>query len=231
MRDYTRGNANARAFLTEAVVRLILVRHGETDWNRHARLQGSTDLPLSQTGRAQGLAVSKRLSREKIDVLVSSPLLRAAETARMISDARPAGPSPRFEPVLAEIHLGAWEGLTLEELRQRFPRELDRWRTDPRAVPPGGEPRRSTAARIRSFIGRLAGNSAETVVIVGHLLVFQALICALMGISPRSRWPFHLYAASLSELRTEGSTTSIIQLNNLSHLDAAGLDVESIRDR
>ena len=90
MRDYTRGNANARAFLTEAVVRLILVRHGETDWNRHARLQGSTDLPLSQTGRAQGLAVSKRLSREKIDVLVSSPLLRAAETARMISDAQPA---------------------------------------------------------------------------------------------------------------------------------------------
>jgi broad specificity phosphatase PhoE len=83
----------------------------------------------------------------------------------------------------------------------------------------------------------LLTSKVHTVAIVAHLLVFQVLICALMGISPAARYPFHLYTGSLSELRVEEErpdgvrSASLVYLNRLSHLAAAGLDVESIRDR
>jgi broad specificity phosphatase PhoE len=103
-------------------MKLILVRHGETDLTREARLQGSTDLPLNQVGMTQARVLTEALRQGSIDFLVSSPLLRAAETAQIIAFAAPAHPALRIEPLIKEVGLGAWEGLTLDEVRRKYPR-------------------------------------------------------------------------------------------------------------
>jgi broad specificity phosphatase PhoE len=212
-------------------MRLILIRHGETEGNPFSRLQGSVDLPLSEIGRAQAQATAEALKAEEPDRFVTSDMKRAAETARIIAD-RLGSPVPVvLDSRLREIDLGIWEGMTLDEVRRKFPRELELWLRDPKAPAPEGEPAAAWTKRVSQFSAELLSMKVETVMVVGHLLVFQALISALMEISPATRYPFHLYTGSLSELRIEDGRASLVYLNRLSHLADAGLAVESIKDR
>ncbi|MBI4759502.1 MAG: histidine phosphatase family protein, partial [Chloroflexi bacterium] len=100
-------------------MRLLLVRHGETDWNAEERYQGTTDVPLSAQGRAQAQALTSRMAGEVLDAIYASDLQRAWQTAEVI--AAPHGLPVRPEPRLREIDFGAWEGLTFDEIRQRRP--------------------------------------------------------------------------------------------------------------
>ena len=106
---------------------LILVRHGETLWNRERRMQGQTDTPLSAIGRAQAQAVGQRLARHPFVALYSSDLTRAWDTAAAI--ARASGREVRREPALRERTFGVFEGLTYEEMAQRYPDEHARFST------------------------------------------------------------------------------------------------------
>ena len=101
------------------VTTILLTRHGETDWNREHRMQGHTDRPLNDAGRAQALALAEALAREPLDAVYASDLSRASETARAVAE-------PRRLPVrtlreLREKDFGTWEGLTDEEILLRFP--------------------------------------------------------------------------------------------------------------
>jgi broad specificity phosphatase PhoE len=101
------------------VTTILLARHGETDWNREHRVQGHTDLPLNDTGRAQARALAETLAHEPLDAIYASDLSRASETARAVAE-------PRHLPVrtlreLREKDFGTWEGLTDEEIMLRFP--------------------------------------------------------------------------------------------------------------
>ena len=210
---------------------MILIRHGETEGNPFSRLQGSVDLPLSEIGRAQAQAAAEALKAEEPDRLVTSDMKRAAETARIIAG-RLGSPVPVvLDSRLREIDLGIWEGMTLDEVRRKFPHELELWLRDPKTSAPEGEPAEAWTNRVSEFAAELLSMKVETVMVVGHLLVFQALISALMEILPAARYPFHLYTGSLSELRIEDGRASLVYLNRLSHLADAGLAVESIKDR
>ncbi|MFO7689208.1 MAG: histidine phosphatase family protein [Cryobacterium sp.] len=142
-----------------------LVRHGQTEWNLHKRIQGSTDIPLNATGRAEavstGLSLLTRseLPARRWDLIVASPLLRAAETARIIADELGLT-APVALDALTERHHGAIEGLSFAERQQRFP--------DGVAVP-GLEPRQSVLDRVLPALAHLAAqHPGRRILVVTH---------------------------------------------------------------
>src|SRR5437764_266405 len=104
---------------------MLLVRHGETDWNRERRYQGHADRPLNETGREQAEALAEELAGERIDVVYTSDLLRARETAEIVAARLGADVVALRE--LREIDVGEWEGLTWPEIEERFPEGARRW--------------------------------------------------------------------------------------------------------
>ena len=107
---------------------LVLVRHGETDWNRQRRFQGHADQPLNDAGRSQARELAGRLRDEPVTALYTSPLRRASETAQILASG--FGLEARTLDALLEIDVGAWEGLTVDEVRERYPDRADQdWRS------------------------------------------------------------------------------------------------------
>ena len=102
---------------------LVLVRHGETDWNRERRYQGHADTPLNDAGRRQAGELAERLRTERLDAIYTSPLRRASETAEIIAVQH--GLQAKALEALREIDVGDWQGLTLDEVRTRYPEQLD----------------------------------------------------------------------------------------------------------
>lgn len=167
--------------------RLILVRHGETDWNREGRLQGGQDIPLNALGRLQAAEAAGRLKELEpayagLDY-IGSPMQRARETMDILRAelALPAG-AYRLEDRLRELTFGEWEGFTWRDIRkaereQAHLRERDKWGF----VPPGGESYRMLAERVRPV---LEGLERETV-IVSHGGVARAVLALVGAVSPR----------------------------------------------
>ena len=110
-------------------MRLLLARHAPTDWNTKGRFQGHEDIALGATGRRQAALLAERLAGERIDEIHTSDLRRAWETARAVADARrlPLHSDSR----LRELHVGSWQGLTYDEVRQAYPEALAAWEADP----------------------------------------------------------------------------------------------------
>ncbi|MFD2168952.1 histidine phosphatase family protein [Tumebacillus lipolyticus] len=145
-------------------IHLTLVRHGETLWNREFRLQGSQDIPLSDTGLAQATAIAKRLSREQFQALYSSHLQRAHKTAETIAEA--SGVLHRVHKDLHERHFGEIEGHTRDEILERYPAIWGREKTYDVA---GVEPFDALRERSRQAIEQIADqHPGEHVVIVSH---------------------------------------------------------------
>ena len=155
---------------------LALVRHGETDWNLHGRLQGSSDIPLNSTGRAQASEAVYELEGRRWDLLVSSPLSRAAETADIIGAHLGIERTGTYAD-LAERHFGAAEGFT----------DYDAWSRWPHGHYPGLESRENLIVRGLRAIDEIADMHPDSSVIaVAHGGVIRAIVGALHGIpSPR----------------------------------------------
>jgi broad specificity phosphatase PhoE len=107
------------------LTQIILARHGETDWNRESRFQGHADPPLNGLGRQQAAELAEALAGEELAAVYSSPLRRALETAQVIA-ARHGLEAVPVE-ALREVHVGSWQGLTRDEIEQRFPEQFQRW--------------------------------------------------------------------------------------------------------
>jgi broad specificity phosphatase PhoE len=142
------------------VTRILLVRHGETDWNLNRRLQGHADRPLNETGREQAHGLAADLAEEQLEAVYSSDLSRASETARIVADAR--GLDVTMLPELRERHFGTWEGLTDEEIHERFPEAAD-------GVLGDGESRDQLDRRVLGALSRIAEEHPNgTVLVVSH---------------------------------------------------------------
>jgi broad specificity phosphatase PhoE len=158
---------------------IVLVRHGETDWNRERRFQGHADTPLNDAGRAQAADLADSLTSERLVAVYTSPLRRAYETAALIAirlelDVRPLD-------ALREIHVGQWEGLTIDEVKERYPESASagwhsRW--------PGGETYDELSARVLPALVSLAHKHAnERILVVTHAGPVRAALAAAMGLS------------------------------------------------
>ena len=132
---------------------VIFVRHAQTAWACEGRYQGRSDPPLSRQGIEEAKAVAARLRDCGIAAVISSPLSRALHTAQIIAAALNLA-SPGIEPHLMEVAYGDWEGLTQQEVRARWPRQLRQWKSAPAAFEfPGGESLAAASARLFRFLG------------------------------------------------------------------------------
>ena len=138
------------------MIHLLLVRHGQTDWNEQHRYQGQTDIPLNDTGREQASTVVPRMKAYDIDAVYASDLKRARETAEIVS--RETGVEVRSDPRLRELSFGVFEGLTFDEIGEQWPDELSAWIADRSSTPPGGEPMDRFVARLREFLADIEAN-------------------------------------------------------------------------
>jgi len=161
---------------------VYLARHGETEWNARGRIQGHTDVPLNEAGRDQARALAEQLAGEALAAVGSSDLARARETAAIVAEALGLR-APAEEPLLRERGLGVFEGLTREELSERFPREWAAYKRDHANTPPEGEPYPDFVARITKGVKRLGRRIArdeKPVLLVTHGGVLKALILATL---------------------------------------------------
>ena len=159
----------------------LLVRHGETDLNREGRFRGRIDVPLNATGIVQAEDCARRISAEwRVHAVYASPLARAVATADPI--ARAAGVGVVRDPAFIDLAYGEWQGLTLEDVRQRWPELAYAWETTPeRTSPPGGEALLDAQTRAMDGLRRLASSHGQaTVVVVSHDVIIRLLLVGVL---------------------------------------------------
>ena len=200
------------------MVRVILVRHGETLWNEEERYQGASDLPLSGRGELQARRLAARLASESIGLIYSSDSNRALQTAAEI--AAHHGRQVCADPRLREMDFGVWEGLTYSEIGERYPQALARWEGDPFATaPPGGESLAQLATRVGDVLDDIRKpGEAETVLVVSHGGPLRVVLCLALGLAPADHWRFRLDPGSVSELYLYPEGAILALLNDRHHL-------------
>ncbi|PMC74348.1 histidine phosphatase family protein [Brachybacterium sp. UMB0905] len=163
--------------------RLVLVRHGQTDYNREGRLQGQVDIPLNTTGAAQAQRLAAAVTADPPDVIVASPLQRALATAQVIG--RVTSVPVTTDPAFLERSFGDWEGLRGEEIRQRWPEEHAAWRAHRTVEGVGVEDRPEVAERVAAGARRLLQeHPGKMVMVVAHGAAITLGITALIGEDP-----------------------------------------------
>ncbi|MDH7479594.1 MAG: alpha-ribazole phosphatase [Syntrophomonadaceae bacterium] len=200
-------------------MRLWLVRHGETEWNRQARYQGHSDVPLNEEGMRQALKVAERLASEPVEAVYSSDLSRARVTAEIIA-ARHGAPLYVRE-VLRESNYGQWEGMSFKEIRERFPGSIERWLDDPEGSrPPGGESLGEVRTRALAAIKEIqARHPEDTVVVVTHGGVIAMLLMTYLGEDSSFLRRFFGKNASVSLIELEGDRAEVVCWSDASHLE------------
>ena len=204
---------------TGSPTRLVMLRHGQTEYSAQRRYSGRGDLPLTELGERQAAAAAARLSRmDGVAAVVSSPLLRARQTAQPVADALDVPLS--VHEGLVETDFGAWEGLTFAEARQRDPDLHARWITDTSVAAPGGESMDAVHRRVRRVRDQLITKHANaTLVVVTHVTPVKALLRMALDAGPALLHRLHLDLASLSiaEFYPDGPA-SVRLVNDTSHL-------------
>jgi probable phosphoglycerate mutase len=208
---------------------LILVRHGVTAWNREGRFQGHLDPPLAAEGLTQARLLAERISadpEERAVRIVSSPLARATQTARIIAAALAGGrngqePKLAFEPRLMEIGQGAWEGRTHAELAVEDAQRYVAWRRGAGGrQPPGGEPIAAASERVRAALDELIAADGWPLCIVSHGGTLRLAARHLLDLEPRRAWAMDLDNASVSLLTgsEQEPTWRVKRWNDVAHL-------------
>jgi glucosyl-3-phosphoglycerate phosphatase len=181
-----------------SVRRLVMLRHGQTEWNAGSRMQGQLDTDLTDLGREQAAAAAEVLAKRQPLVIVSSDLRRALETAMALGER--SGLPVEIDTRLRETHLGDWQGLTHLDVDALAPGARLAWRNDARWAPHGGESRVDVAARSTPLVTELLAKYDEwgssrngdepdrPVVLVAHGGLIAALTAALLGL-PVDNWP------------------------------------------
>jgi len=205
------------------MTRIILVRHGQTAWNRVERFRGQEDLPLDETGLRQAAAAGQYIAAHwSPSAIYCSPLQRAVQTAQAIGDS--CGLPVQLRPELTDIDYGEWQGLTPSEAAERYPALHRNWIEAPHTVQiPGGDSLASL--RQRSFPALRAvidSHSGETVVIVAHTVVNRVLLCAILGLDNSRFWRLWQETAAINVFDWDGTDFTLVSLNDTCHLRAKG---------
>ncbi|MCP2165128.1 histidine phosphatase family protein [Goodfellowiella coeruleoviolacea] len=169
-----------------ALSRLVLWRHGETDYNASGRMQGHLDSALTETGWNQARFAVPVLAKFAPELVVASDLRRATDTATVFTSA--TGVPLRIDDRLRETNLGKWQGRTASEIEEEWPGVMHSWQHDPQWAPPGGESRVDVAARAARVVAELDRDLHGTVMLCAHGGLIVALTARLLGL-PLPVWP------------------------------------------
>ncbi|MEE8465031.1 MAG: histidine phosphatase family protein [Dehalococcoidia bacterium] len=198
---------------------LLIVRHGETNWNAEGRIQGHTDIGLSETGAEQARLLAVRLASIAIDAAYSSDLKRASETATIALSSQDIvlNKTPR----LREYHKGSYEGMTLAEIETQFPEDYPRYlEKNLDYAPAGGESTRGVSARMADIFGEIKANHLnETVLVVGHGGSLRAGMVSLLRMPLEGNWSFVFGNCSLTVVDTYEDNAVLRLFNDKSHLN------------
>lgn len=201
------------------ITRIVLVRHGRTEWNRIERFRGRADVPLDETGLAQAKATGQRIAAEwQPAAIYSSPLSRAIQTAEAIAHHGETTVQPY--PGLIDIDYGLWQGMTPEEAGRQWPDMVAAWYHAPHAARiPGGESladvRRRGMAAVQALAERHHG---ATIVLVGHTVINRAILLGVMGLGDDRFWRIRQEPCAVNVFEVETDDFTLVSLNDTGHL-------------
>jgi len=199
------------------MLHLLLVRHGETEWNAQGRYQGQSDVLLSDLGSQQAELLAERLKDLKIDAIYTSDLKRAWMTATTIAKNHNLKIIP--ESRLRELKFGILEGLTFDEAEAQHPEMIRAWLNDFNNTPVDGETIQTFNARIVSLLEFLKQEHNEQIVLlVGHGGSLSEILRVVLGLSREKRWYLEMENASISEVSIAEEYISLKRLNDTCHL-------------
>jgi probable phosphoglycerate mutase len=207
--------------------RFLLIRHGETDDNVRRVFQGQGGAALNTRGREQAALLAARLARLPVDALYASDLDRARETAAFVSEA--TGLAATLDPALREVHIGAWQGLGMEALAERFPEEWAAFRRGEDIRRGGGETYADVAARIAGALDRIAAaHPGRTIAVVSHGTAIKTFVARVLGVPTERLRTFRVPAnTAVSLVERDAETDRLLVWNDASHLHDAVLEALS----
>ena len=210
--------------MLEAATRLLLIRHGETAWNRATRIQGHTDIPLSTLGQVQASRLAEALVDEAIGAIYCSDLSRARQTAQAIAD--PRNLELKLDSGLRERSFGRFEGLSWQEIEQGYPEDAARWRRrEPDFAVGGGESLRVFSERCLAAVRRAAAtHPGQTVAIVAHGGVLDCLYRAAAHVALDAPRSWQLGNATINRLLATPGGFTLVGWNDDRHLAGLGAD-------
>jgi broad specificity phosphatase PhoE len=202
--------------------RLILIRHGQTEWNRYERFRGRADIGLDSTGMEQARAIAQRASSWHPAAIYSSPLRRALETAQPL--ATRLSMAVEQIPDLTDVDYGLWQGLTVDEARRAFPEAFSQWRDSPRDVCfPQGESMQGVRQRASGAIDRLVSRHPEqSFVVVSHVVVCRLLILHLLGLDSSHFWRIRQDNGAINLFEFRDGISVAMSINDTCHLKPRG---------
>jgi len=200
------------------MTRIVLVRHGRTEWNKGEIFRGTADIPLDEQGRKEAACARDWLKEATFDAAYSSPLGRAVETAEIILE--PHGLEVRKHEGLTDLNYGEWQGKPNEEVKKMYPALYQQWREAPHTVVfPGGEGlgavRERSLAAVEEVVTQHAG---ATVLLAAHRVVNKVLIAALLGLDDSHFWEIGQDTAALNEFVYQNGKWICRLVNDTCHL-------------
>ena len=201
------------------MTRIILVRHGETEWNRVERFRGRANVPLNQVGLNQAKITGKRIAAEwKPQAVYSSPLSRAVRTAEVIAMCLDL--PVQVHHGITDIDYGRWEGMTPDEVRKHWPRVMDDWYNSPGCARiPHGETLNDVHIRAMEAVREIVGDHEwETVVVVGHTVVNRVILLNVLELSHDRFWRLGQDTCAINCFEADGDDFTLVSLNDTFHL-------------
>lgn len=197
--------------------RLYLVRHGETEWNRSGQIMGMRPVPLNPAGEMQARRLADLLKGQAVEAILSSPVARAAQTARILAET--TGAPVTLDQGLAEIGFGEWEGRYWRELADDLVRD-NFYRLPADARPPGGETLREVQARAAAALDRLVPAAAGGIfLVVSHGDVIRALLAHFLGLELGTVRQIRIAHGALTVLDLTGGLADLLCLNHPPDID------------
>ena len=197
---------------------IILVRHGETEWNVNEVFRGRVDIELNETGIKQAELLAEYLSDLKIDAVYSSPLKRALKTAKMIASYHKL--DVEIAPGLIDFNYGKWQGLPHREVKDKYKELYAEWINSPDKVKiPAGESLNDVRKRAISVIGYVIAKYEGTVALISHRVVNKVLICALLGLDNSRFWNIKQDVCGITTFTYENKQFILTKHNDTSYLE------------
>jgi len=205
-------------FCEAGMTEIILVRHGQTEWNTQLIFRGRNDIPLNERGYKQASALAGALKERNIDAIYTSPLRRAVETAQPVATLFDL----EVVPVqgLIDINYGEWEGVSYHEIKKRYTDEYAQWEQRPELVRfPQGETLDAVKERsLDAFIDIARKNPARSVLIISHRVINKVLLCALLGLSTAHFWEIRQDTGCINVMEYSDERFVLCAMNDTCHL-------------
>ncbi|MFH1032087.1 MAG: histidine phosphatase family protein [Chloroflexota bacterium] len=199
------------------MTQIILVRHGETQWNVGEIFRGTIDVELNETGNKQAELLADYLSQIKIDAIYSSPLKRALKTAQIIAGHHNL--IAESTPALNDLNFGEWQSLTIQQVKEKYPKLYSEWANFPHLVKlPGGENLDDVKMRAVRLVDEVIARYKGNVVLVSHRVVNKVLILALLGLDNSHFWNIKLDTCGVTTFDYENGRFVLTRHNDTSFL-------------